>query len=230
MTTDVVIVDYGAGNLRSVARAVAQAGVEALVSAEPRAVDAARALVLPGVGAAADTMANLRAAGLVEPVRQYIASGRPFLGVCMGLQALFDVSEEGGEHACLGIVPGRVVRFPQGLTVPHMGWNTVELRRPHPVFEGIEQGAYFYFVHSYYPRPADDAAIAAETEYDGVRFASVVARGNLVATQFHPEKSGSDGLRLYANFVRLALEHGAVGPDAAAAAEGAPALTAPQGS
>lgn len=219
MTVDVVIVDYGAGNLRSVERAVAHAGVEALVTAEPRAVEAAQALILPGVGAAADTMANLRSAGLVEPVRAYIASGRPFLGVCMGLQALFDVSEEGGQHPCLGVIPGRVVRFPQGLTVPHMGWNTVRLRRPHPVFEGVAPDSYFYFVHSYYPQPADDAAIAAETEYDGVRFASVVARGNLLATQFHPEKSGVDGLRLYANFVRLALEQGSIEP----------ALAAPQG-
>lgn len=220
MTVDVVIVDYGAGNLRSVARAVAHAGVEALVTADPRAVEAARAVVMPGVGAAADTMENLRAAGLVEPVREYIASGRPFLGVCMGLQALFDVSEEGGEHACLGVVPGRVVRFPQGLTVPHMGWNTVKLRRPHPVFEGVAQGSYFYFVHSYYPRPADDGTVAGETEYGGVRFASVVARGNLVATQFHPEKSGADGLRVYANFVRLALVQGTLEPAALAAPPG----------
>lgn len=215
--TDVVIVDYGAGNLRSVARAVAHAGVEAAVTSNARAVADARALIVPGVGAAADTMANLRAGGLVEPIREYIASGRPFLGVCMGMQALFEVSEEGGSHECLGVLPGRIVRFPHGLTVPHMGWNNVRLRAPHPVFEGIEQDAFFYFVHSYHPRPSDDAHVIAETEYGGVAFPAVVGRDNLVATQFHPEKSGADGLRLYANFLRLALERGSIAPAAVAA-------------
>ena len=215
---NVVIVDYGAGNLRSVARAVAHAGVDALVTSEPAAIEDARALILPGVGAAADTMAHLRDGGLVEPIRDYIASGRPVLGVCMGMQALFDVSEEGGEHECLGVLPGRIVRFPQGLTVPHMGWNTVRLRAPHPVFDGVPDDAYFYFVHSYHPRPADDAAVLGETDYEGVCFPAVVARGNVVATQFHPEKSGADGLRLYANFLRLALEDGALTSPAGAAA------------
>lgn len=214
---DVVIVDYGAGNLRSVARAVAHAGVEAVVTSDAQAVVEARALIVPGVGAAADTMANLRAGGLVEPIRDYIASGRPFLGVCMGMQALFEVSEEGGSHECLGVLPGRIVRFPHGLTVPHMGWNNVRLRAPHPVFEGIEQDAFFYFVHSYHPQPADDAHVIAETEYGGVTFPAVVGRDNLVATQFHPEKSGADGLRVYANFLRLALERGSIAPVAAAA-------------
>ena len=212
---DVVIVDYGAGNLRSVARAVAHAGIEALVTSHPAAIENARALIVPGVGAAADTMAHLREGGLDGPIRDYIESGRPFLGVCMGMQALFDVSEEGGEHECLGVLPGRIVRFPAGLTVPHMGWNTVELRAPHPVFDGIEDDAYFYFVHSYHPRPQDDPVVLGETEYDGVRFPAVVGRGNLVATQFHPEKSGSDGLRLYSNFLRLALEHGSLQREAA---------------
>ncbi|MDA1061955.1 MAG: imidazole glycerol phosphate synthase subunit HisH [Chloroflexi bacterium] len=213
--TEAVIVDYGAGNLRSVARAVAHAGFEASVSAEPAAIEGARALILPGVGAAADTMANLRAAGLVEPLREYIAADRPFLGVCMGMQALFDVSEEGGEHPCLGVLPGRIVRFPRGLTVPHMGWNTVRLVRPHPVLDGVAdaegEGAYCYFVHSYYPRPDDPALVIAETEY-GAPFASIVGRGNLIATQFHPEKSGPAGLRLYANFLRLAIETGSIAP------------------
>ncbi|MGE0227071.1 MAG: imidazole glycerol phosphate synthase subunit HisH [Dehalococcoidia bacterium] len=210
--TDVVIVDYGAGNLRSVARAVAHAGVEAAVTSRAQAVADARALIVPGVGAAADTMANLRAGGLVEPIREYIASGRPFLGVCMGMQALFEVSEEGGSHECLGVLPGRIVRFPHGLTVPHMGWNNVRLRAPHPVFEGIAQDAFFYFVHSFHPRPADEGHVIAETEYGGVTFPAVVGRDNLVATQFHPEKSGADGLRLYANFLRLALEQGSIAP------------------
>ena len=214
---DVVIVDYGAGNLRSVARAVAHAGVEPLVTAKPEDVANAKALIVPGVGAAEDTMANLRRGGLVEPILEYIASGRPFLGVCMGQQALFEVSEEGGEHACLGVLPGRIVRFPRGMTVPHMGWNTVELRDEHPVFEGIPNGSYFYFVHSYHPAPSDDTVVLGETEYEGVRFASVVGRDNVVATQFHPEKSGTAGLRLYANFIRLAKERGSIAPAQAGA-------------
>lgn len=209
---DVVIVDYGAGNLRSVARAVAHAGVEPRVTAVASEVEQARALIVPGVGAAEDTMANLRRAGLVEPILDYIASGRPFLGVCMGQQALFEASEEGGEHECLGVLPGRIVRFPRGMTVPHMGWNTVEMRGDHPVFEGIPDGSYFYFVHSYHPAPSSPEVVLGETEYEGVRFASVVGRENVVATQFHPEKSGRTGLRLYSNFIRLALERGSIAP------------------
>jgi len=198
-----VIVDYGAGNLRSVARAVARAGYEPLITSEPAAVERAEVVILPGVGAAADTMSNLTRCGLVEPIRQYIAGGRPFLGVCMGMQALFSVSEEGGEHHCLGILPGRVRRLPDGLKVPHMGWNSVRQRLPHPVFEGIPDGAFFYFVHSYYPDPEDRSVVAGETSY-GLTFAAVVATANIVATQFHPEKSGEAGLRLYDNFLRLA--------------------------
>ena len=197
------IVDYGAGNLRSVARAVTHAGGEPLITSSPRDVAAAEALIVPGVGAAADTMDNLRRHGLVAPIREYIASGRPFLGVCMGQQVLFDVSEEGGEHPCLGILPGRIVRLPAGLKVPHMGWNQVHIVRPNPIFDGIPDGSYFYFVHSYYPRPDDPSVVVGETEY-GVTFPSVVARDNIVATQFHPEKSGAMGLRMYGNFLCIA--------------------------
>ena len=198
-----VIVDYGAGNLHSVAKAVASQGVRALVTSSARYLDDADAVIVPGVGAAADTMANLRKHELIEPIREYIDSGRPFLGVCMGQQVLFDVSEEGGEHECLGVLPGRVVRLPDGLKVPHMGWNRVHVARPHPIFEGIDDGSYFYFVHSYFPQPDDPAVVIGETDY-GIRFASVVARDNVVATQFHPEKSGDNGLKLYGNFLRLA--------------------------
>jgi glutamine amidotransferase len=217
MPSEVVIVDYGAGNLRSVARAVAHAGVDARISVEPNVVARARTLIVPGVGAAADTMRHLREGGLDEPIREHIEAGRPFLGVCMGMQALFDLSEEGGEHECLGILGGRIVRFPQGMTVPHIGWNTVELRAPHPVFEGIPPRSYFYFVHSYHPRPDDPNVVIGETEYEGVRFPAVVGRDNVVATQFHPEKSGEMGLRLYANFLRLARERGSIAPVAARA-------------
>jgi glutamine amidotransferase len=200
MPPNIVIVDYGAGNLRSVARAVAHVGHEPVVTSDPRQVPAADALIVPGVGAAADTMRNLRDSGMVEPVREFIDSGRPFFGVCMGQQALLSVSEEGGEHECLGIIPGRVKRLPGGQKVPHMGWNEVRQRAEHPIFAGIPDGAYFYFVHSYYPEPEDEAVIIGETEY-GVTFASVLARDNIVATQFHPEKSGDTGLRMYANFL-----------------------------
>jgi glutamine amidotransferase len=200
----VIIVDYGAGNLRSVARAVAHQGYEPIVTCHAQTISDAPALIVPGVGAAADTMRNLEQGGLVEPIREYIESGRPFLGVCMGQQALLSASEEGGEHKCLDVIHGRVKRLPDGLKVPHMGWNRVRQVVAHPVFEGIDDGAYFYFVHSYYPSPDDRACVIGETEY-GVRFASVLARDNLVATQFHPEKSGETGLRFYGNFLRLAL-------------------------
>ena len=200
----VVIVDYGAGNLRSVSRAIAHHGFEPVISCEARAIASAEAVVLPGVGAAADTMRNLQQGGLVEPIRDYIASGRPYLGVCMGQQALLTVSEEGGEHACLDVVHGRVKRLPGGQKVPHMGWNQVRQRVAHPIFEGIDDGAYFYFVHSYYPKPDDDSVVIGETDY-GVTFASVLAQDNVIATQFHPEKSGKDGLRFYRNFLKHRL-------------------------
>ena len=198
--TDVLVLDYGAGNLRSVVRAVQRVGGVPRIS--DRAVDLAdaRAVVMPGVGAAADTMRNLSEHGLVEPLRDYIRSGRPFLGVCMGLQALATVSEEGGSHACLDIIPGRVRRLPDGQKVPHMGWNTVRIRQQHPIFAEIPDESYFYFVHSYHVEPDDPSCVIAEAEY-GRRFAAVVARDNVVATQFHPEKSGELGLRIYANFL-----------------------------
>jgi glutamine amidotransferase len=196
-----IVVDYGAGNLRSVAIALARLGFDPLVTSEPRAVESADALILPGVGAAADTMSNLAQRHLVEPIREYIASGRPFLGVCMGLQVLFSVSEEGGEHPCLDILPGRVRRLPEGLKVPHMGWNRVRQRCPHPIFDGISDGAFFYFVHSYYAYPENPSVVIGETDY-GVTFPAVVVKDNIVATQFHPEKSAESGLRLYENFLR----------------------------
>ena len=198
----VVVLDYGAGNLRSVARAVEHVGFQPEVTADPRSLDGATAVVMPGVGAAADTMRHLQEHGFVEPLREYMVGGRPFLGVCMDLQALLTVSEEGGEHPCLDIVPGRVRRLDgaSGLKIPHMGWNSVQQLRDHPIFEGIPDGSYFYFVHSYYPDPEDQSLVVGRTEY-GVPFASVIARNGLVATQFHPEKSGRVGLQLYRNFL-----------------------------
>jgi glutamine amidotransferase len=199
----IAILDYGAGNIRSVERAVGHAGYDAQVTSHAVDALAADALILPGVGAAANTMEMLRERRLVEPIREAIDNGVPFLGVCMGLQALFDYSEEGGQHDCLGVMPGRVRRITGVTKIPHMGWNTVRQTAKHPVFEGIPSGAYFYFVHSYCADPQDGSVVIGETEY-GIAFPSVVARGNLVATQFHPEKSGDAGLRLYANFLGAA--------------------------
>jgi imidazole glycerol-phosphate synthase subunit HisH len=199
----IVIVDYGAGNLRSVSRAVAHVGPAPSVTADPHDLRDADAVIVPGVGAAADTMRNLREHGMVEPVREYIAAGRPFLGVCMGQQALLTVSEEGGEHECLGVIAGRVKKLPAGQKVPHMGWNTVRQRREHAIFEGIPDDSYFYFVHSYAPVPDDPDVVIGETDYGGT-FASVLAKDNVVATQFHPEKSGESGLRMYRNFLKIA--------------------------
>ena len=202
-----IIIDYGAGNLRSVAIALARLGFDPLITSEPEAVDNADIVILPGVGAAADTMSNLAQRRLVEPIREYIASGRPFLGICMGLQVLFSVSEEGGEHPCLDILPGRVRRLPDGLKVPQMGWNRVRQRSSHPIFDGVPDGAFFYFVHSYYADPEDPSIVIGETDY-GVTFPAVVAKDNIVATQFHPEKSAQSGLRLYENFLRMAQASG----------------------
>ena len=196
----IIIVDYGAGNIRSVERAVAHCGHEAVISSDPNALDDADVVIVPGVGAAADTMRNLRERSLVEPIRAFVARGRPYLGICMGLQALLTASEEGGEHPCLDILPGRVLRLPDGQKVPHMGWNHVRRRQPHPVFAGIPDDARFYFVHSYYPAPDDGETVIGETDY-GVTFASALARDNVIATQFHPEKSGDVGLRFYQNFL-----------------------------
>ncbi|MCL5024896.1 MAG: imidazole glycerol phosphate synthase subunit HisH [Chloroflexi bacterium] len=196
-----VIIDYGAGNLRSVARAVEKLGQPATISHEADNIRRASKLILPGVGAARDTMQSLRRLRLIEPIAEAIAADKPFFGICLGLQVLLDGSEEGGWEPCLGVYAGRVRRLPDGLKVPHMGWNQVRQRREHPVFEGIPDGTNFYFVHSYYPDPADPSLAIGSTEY-GVSFTCAIARGNLVATQFHPEKSGRWGLRMLENFFR----------------------------
>ena len=200
----IAIIDYGAGNLRSVANAVSRLGYQAKITSIPHEMLTAQAVILPGVGAAADTMANLQTLGLVSPIRRFIAEGRPFLGVCIGLQILFSGTEEGGWHECLGIIPRVERRLPPGLKIPHMGWNQVKQKISHPIFSGIPDEANFYFVHSYYVEPDDRSLVAGETEY-GVSFCSVIAKGNLVATQFHPEKSGEVGLKIYDNFIRIAL-------------------------
>ena len=180
-------------------KAFERLGCDAQFVSEPRGLDRAGAVVFPGQGASPSAMAALLEHGMAEPVRRWIGDGKPFFGVCLGLQLLFDRSEE-GDTPGLGVVPGVVRRFPAGLKAPHMGWNTVELVRPHPLFEGAHPENCFYFVHSYYADPDDPSWTTGLTDY-GAAFASVVARGNVVATQFHPEKSGDAGLLLYRNFI-----------------------------
>ncbi len=200
----IAIIDYGMGNLRSVQKAIEAVGHEATVSSDPELIRRASKVILPGVGAFADAIAQLRQTGLGEAFTEAVRAGKPCLGVCLGLQLLFDASEEDGEHTGLGLIPGRVVRFRSepGLKVPHMGWNTLQVRRPNPLLEGMEIDASVYFVHSYYARPADPDHIVAESDHPGP-FAAMVARDNLIATQFHPEKSQRVGLAMYANFARL---------------------------
>ncbi len=198
----IVIVDYQAGNLRSVQKALEHTGAEASITSDPHDIERADALVFPGQGANDSSMRQLKARGLVNPIKDFISSGKPFLGVCLGLQLLLEGSDEGVEPG-LGVLSGRVRRFlPNGLKVPHMGWNEVDFHIEHPVLEGIPNGSHFYFVHSYYVDPEDKGVIAGTTTY-GIDFCSAVAWDNVIAVQFHPEKSGDIGLRVYSNFVRL---------------------------
>jgi glutamine amidotransferase len=200
----IAIIDYGMGNLRSVQKGFEKVGHTAEVTNDPAIVAAADKVVLPGVGAFEDAIAELHRRKLVEPVLKAIDSGRPFLGICLGLQLLFERSFENGCHEGLGVLKGDVVRFelPDEYAVPHMGWNQLLVRHRPPVLEGLDEGAHVYFVHSYYVVPSDPAVIATETDYGGP-FCSMVWRGNLYATQFHPEKSQSQGLRILRNFAEL---------------------------
>jgi imidazole glycerol-phosphate synthase subunit HisH len=200
----IVIIDYGAGNLRSVANAIMKLGYNPTIANVGAEVDMADVVILPGVGAAAAAMQNLNRLNLAGPLCRYIAADRPFLGVCLGMQVLLSRSEEDGSVDCLGVIPGKVTLLPSDLKTPHMGWNQVRQTLQHPVFAGIPDMTNFYFVHSYYAVPDDKAVILGETDY-GIGFCSAIARNNLVATQFHPEKSGEPGLLLYRNFLNLAL-------------------------
>ena len=213
----IAIIDYGMGNLRSVQKGFEKVGHEAIVTSDPATIMDASHVVLPGVGAFPDCMRNLDEKGLLDIVPKVINSGRPFLGICLGLQLLFTESEEFGIHKGLDIIKGRVVKFnPKSLTlplpplftkewgqgelkVPHMGWNTVAVKKRPPALEGIDEGSYFYFVHSYYVVPEDEKVVATTTGY-GVEFASSIWQDNLFATQFHPEKSQEKGLRILKNF------------------------------
>jgi glutamine amidotransferase len=205
----IAIVDYGMGNLRSVQKGLEKVGAVCGIVDTAASIQSADKLVLPGVGGFGDAIHQLRRAGLVEPILRFIEAGRPFLGICLGYQLLFDRSSEEGEHTGLGVFAGDIVRFdfsgrPEtaDLKVPHMGWNQLWWDRACPLLEGLESGTYFYFVHSYYARPTDPQVDRALCDY-GVRFAAMAWRDRVFATQFHPEKSQRDGLRLLANFAAL---------------------------
>jgi len=198
------IVDYGMGNLRSVQKAFERLSVPAAICTRPAEIADCDKLILPGVGAFRDAIAELHRQEFIEPIKAHISAGKPFLGICLGLQLLFDVSYEDGTWEGLGVVRGKVVRFPEpsALKVPHMGWNAVLAAPECPLFASIPPASYYYFVHSYYVVPDDESVVVGRTEY-GQTFASVIQRGNMFATQFHPEKSQKLGLQLLKNFAGL---------------------------
>ena len=196
---EVAIIDYGVGNLRSVEKAFGATGCEAVISSDERVLRSAHRLVLPGVGAFASCMKALSRNGFDQLVREQVKAGTPLLGVCVGMQMLFDESEEFGTSSGLGLLRGRVRRFPDNLVVPHVGWNQIRQRTRQRLFEGIADQSFFYFVHSYYCEPAEERVVLGETEY-GVTYASVVGHDNVCGVQFHPEKSQAAGLKLLANF------------------------------
>ncbi len=200
----IAIIDYDMGNLRSVQKGFEKVGAQATITSDPGVIAAADQLVLPGVGAFADAMLELRRRNLIAPIHDAVAAGKHLLGICLGLQLLFEVGHEDGRHEGLGILRGEVVRFdlPREYKVPHMGWNQLEFRGRSPIFAGLDEGVHMYFVHSYYVVPQDTEIIAAETDY-GVKFTSAVWRDRVFATQFHPEKSQADGLRILKNFAAL---------------------------
>ena len=198
----IAVIDYGAGNLRSVTNALLKIGCRPTVTSDPAVVLKADAVIFPGVGAAKDVMNSLKKSKLDSAIKEFIGTGKPFLGVCIGMQVLLSSTEEDGGHACLGIVPGTVKRLPQGIKVPHMGWNQVKQKAGHPIFDGIPDNENFYFVHSYYADPDDASVQIGATEY-GVNICSVLNKGNLIATQFHPERSDKFGLKFYSNFLKM---------------------------
>jgi len=212
----VAVLDYGAANMVSITKALTAVGAEAVVAAEPSALSGIDAIVIPGVVAAAPAMVHLRERGLSEPLREWVRAGRPCLGICLGFQLFFDASDEADAQA-LGLLAGRTVGLVDAPTLPHIGWNSVDAVRPHPLFDGVADGSYFYFVHSFAPVPSDEGIVVARTTH-GRPFVSAVAKGSLYGLQFHPEKSSEAGLRVLANFVGLvAAGASAAGSDAAGA-------------
>lgn len=198
----ILIIDYGMGNLRSVEKAFAYLGHEAVVSDDPGLMREAAGAVLPGVGSFGDAMRELDQRGFINPVRDMVREGRPLLGICLGYQLLFESSQEAPGMKGLSVLAGKAVRFPAGVKVPHMGWNDARIRKAHPILAGVGDGSFFYFVHSYYVMLDDQEDALTTTEY-GVTFASGAARDNLVAFQFHPEKSSKTGLRILDNFAGM---------------------------
>jgi glutamine amidotransferase len=200
----VAVLDYGAANMVSITKALAAVGADVVVAAEPSEMVEVDAIVVPGVGAAGSAMDHLRERGLVEPLRDWVRAGRPCLGICLGFQIFFDASDEGGEGGVetLGLLGGRAIALVDAPTLPHIGWNTVNVVRQHPLLEGVPDGSYFYFVHSFAPAPADESVVLARTTH-GRPFVSAVAKGSLYGLQFHPEKSSEAGLRVLSNFVAL---------------------------
>jgi len=197
----IAIVDYGVGNLHSIRRGLEIAGAQTKITHEPAEIAAADAIVLPGVGAFKSAMQELGAN--LDIIRQVVSAGRPLLGICLGMQLLLTWSEEGGHAEGLGLIPGKVVKLPRIQKVPHMGWNSLKIEREHPFLAGIQSGTHVYFVHSYFVRPEDEVAVLATTTY-GIEFPSVVVRGPVIGTQFHPEKSSGAGLQMLRNFVGIA--------------------------
>jgi glutamine amidotransferase len=197
----IAVINYGAGNLGSVTNALAKLGFQYNVTSDPKAVAGAEVVIFPGVGAAGDCMQKLNDAGMSKAICDAITSKKPVFAICVGLQVLLSDTEEGGGCTCLNIIPGMVKKLPAGLKIPHMGWNQVKQLKKHWIFEGIADNANFYFVHSYYAAPEDKSVIAGTTEY-GTTFCSMVIKDKLVATQFHPEKSGEIGLKMYSNFLK----------------------------
>ncbi len=195
----IAIIDYGVGNLRSVEKAFTSQGIEAVVTSDEKILRSADKLVLPGVGAFKTCMDELKARGFDELVLEAAAAGKPIIGLCVGLQIMFEEGHEFGVHKGLGLMPGRVVRFPEKLRVPHIGWNQVEFKRDHKVFTDLPSQTFFYFVHSFYVESADPNCVLGETDY-GMRYASICGRDNIVGVQFHPEKSQTAGLKLLRNF------------------------------
>ncbi len=195
----IAIIDYGMGNLRSVEKGFLKVGIDARVVTEPGLINDANAIVLPGVGAFRDCIMNLDNMHLIEPIINSIKKGKPYLGICLGLQILFSESEEFGIQKGLDLLKGKVVRFRNNLKVPHMGWNTVKLVNKPPIFNGIDDNSYFYFVHSFYVKPDNEEVVSGITDY-GITFTSMVWKDNIIATQFHPEKSQQTGLKILKNF------------------------------
>lgn len=201
-TTTPVIVNYGVGNFRNVQKAFAAIGMDIPITDTPAEIDAANAVILPGVGAFGDAIGNVRQRGLEAPLQRAATAGKPFFGICAGMQLLFEQSDEMGIHTGLGLIPGHVTRFPQGLTVPHMGWNQIEPVGNHPLLAGVTAGSFAYFAHSYICVPDNPAHIIARTDYHG-DFVCAVAKDNIFGIQFHPEKSQRVGLQILKNFLEI---------------------------